>query len=155
MVQLHSSHDSKGPYPSTSRRIAITGGRDTDRALVSEALLAIGLCPEDTLLHGACRGADLLAASIASSMGVPTEPFPADWARYGRAAGPIRNEQMLRTGVGILVAFPGGTGTANCVQMAQRLGITVLFATDLAHSSTPHGRHNDHGRDHWHERRSR
>ena len=57
------------------------------------------------------------------------EVFKADWKRYGnKSAGPIRNREMLtvRFGVDILVAFPGGKGTADCVRQARELGIRVL-----------------------------
>lgn len=56
------------------------------------------------------------------------EVFNADWERHGKSAGPIRNREMLtvRFGVDILVAFPGGKGTADCVAQARALGIKVL-----------------------------
>ena len=58
--------------------------------------------------------------------------FPADWIRHGRAAGPIRNEQMLREGCpDLVVAFhddPGlGRGTADMVRRALAAGVPVRF----------------------------
>lgn len=50
------------------------------------------------LIEGEAPGADQLAANWALSRGVPLQPFPANWAKHGRSAGPIRNEQMLREG---------------------------------------------------------
>lgn len=45
----------------------------------------------------------------------------ADWTRYGRAAGPIRNAVMFAAArPDIVVAFPGGTGTANMVSIARK-----------------------------------
>ena len=52
--------------------------------------------------------------------GVVVEEFKADWDKFGRAAGPIRNAQMLREGKpDLVVAFPGGRGTANMVAQAK------------------------------------
>ena len=51
-----------------------------------------------TLIHGAARGADTIAADVARSLGWEVIPYPADWRRFGRAAGPRRNAEMLRTG---------------------------------------------------------
>jgi len=50
------------------------------------------------VIHGAALGADKLAGTCALALGASGEPFPADWDRYGRSAGPRRNEQMLREG---------------------------------------------------------
>ncbi len=79
------------------------------------------------LRHGAARGADSLAERWAESRGLPFEPCPADWDTYGRAAGPIRNREMLKDGaVSLVVAFPGGRGTADMVKAARERGIKAL-----------------------------
>lgn len=80
----------------------------------------------DLLIHGDCRGVDRLAAAWAQRAGIPTLAFPADWRRHGRAAGPIRNQRMLVEGrPDLVVAFPGGPGTLNMVQLARRSGVPV------------------------------
>ena len=66
--------------------------------------------PRDlTIVHGACpTGADLHAdkwASGMSFMGVKTEIYPAAWEQYGRAAGPIRNQRMVDTGLDRALVF--------------------------------------------------
>ncbi len=77
----------------------------------------------------AARGADLLAAAWARSRGIPARPFPADWNRDGKAAGFLRNVRMLREGrPDLVVAFPGGKGTAHMVGLARRAGVAVLEA---------------------------
>ena len=48
------------------------------------------------ICEGECRGADTIAREEAERMGIPVRPFPADWRRYGKRAGPIRNRQMLK-----------------------------------------------------------
>lgn len=113
------------------RRIAVTGGRDfADVDMVRKALWHVSFSSDDTLVHGACRGADTLAAEVASRIGTQ-EPHPADWKKYGRAAGPIRNREMLSSGIDMLIAFPGGAGTRNCVMIAEELGIPVVYATEI------------------------
>jgi hypothetical protein len=72
-------------------------------------------------------GADSLAAAWAMSRGIPTLAFPADWKKDGKAAGFIRNATMLRDGrPELVVAFPGGKGTAHMVNLARAAGVPVL-----------------------------
>lgn len=78
------------------------------------------------VIHGAARGADRMTDRWARLRGVPRRPYPADWTRYGNAAGPLRNQQMLDEGhpTGVL-AFPGGPGTADMVRRARAAGLPV------------------------------
>ncbi|MFM7676018.1 MAG: SLOG family protein [Synechococcus sp.] len=84
------------------------------------------------LFHGAAPGADRAIGLAAHQLGWPVRPFPAQWHRHGRAAGPLRNRRMLEhacaelaalpNGAGLLVvAFPGGRGTASLVQLTRGL----------------------------------
>lgn len=79
-----------------------------------------------SLVHGAAKGADELAGLWASSrrLGSIIE-FPANWDKHGRRAGPIRNQEMIETKPDMVVAFPGGTGTADMVKRAKQHGIPV------------------------------
>lgn len=82
-------------------RLLVCGSRDwwCSRTVWKHISL---LAPIATLLHGAARGADSLAAqAIIDGAGGPDVDvcsFPADWKRDGRAAGPIRNARMLAEG---------------------------------------------------------
>lgn len=99
------------------------------------------------LVNGGARGADRLAAvywtklmRLWCSSAVPTgakpdyyvETYRADWARYGNSAGPIRNQQMLDTGLDMLLAFPGGNGTANMIGICEGAGVPVVDGAWLA-----------------------
>lgn len=53
------------------------------------------------IFHGAARGADTIAAEEAKRMGFVPVPFPADWDRHGRAAGPIRNREMIAAAISL------------------------------------------------------
>jgi len=58
-----------------------------------------------TVIHGAARGADSIAGNVAHEFGYQVIACPADWNRFGRAAGPIRNQQMLKDHQPELVLF--------------------------------------------------
>ena len=78
------------------------------------------------ICHGGARGADILAGGWAAERGVPCTVFPADWGRYGRGAGPIRNKQMLdEFKPNMVIAFPGGAGTQNMIRLARKAGVIV------------------------------
>lgn len=106
--------------------IAVTGGRDYDdfahisRVLSEErpTVVVQGECPNG--------GADFLAKLWCRENGVPCIGMEAMWHRYGRSAGPIRNGWMLDLlPIYKLIAFPGGTGTANAVEQAHKREILV------------------------------
>lgn len=104
---------------------AICGGRDfTDQDMFDAAMSQItGMfgCPSK-IVHGDCpTGVDAMADAWAKKMAIDVEARPADWSKHGKAAGPIRNEEIL---VDFrpkrLVSFPGGRGTADMVARAKR-----------------------------------
>jgi hypothetical protein len=111
-------------------RVIVCGGRDfDDRARVFEALDAIHAArPITRVVHGAARGADALAGEWADAHDIAVEAAPADWKRYGRGAGPKRNQEMADAGADLCVAFPGGTGTADMCRRAAATGIKVVQA---------------------------
>lgn len=109
-------------------RVLVCGGRDfADRDLLFHTLGAIhAATPFTALIHGAAKGADRLAGEWAESASVPIAAFPADWKRYRAGAGPKRNARMLVEGKPeLVVAFPGGSGTADMIAQAEAAGVTV------------------------------
>lgn len=83
------------------------------------------------LIHGDARGADRIADEWAKEALVEIEKYPADWKKHGKAAGPIRNRQMLKKGrPDYVIAFPGGKGTADMVDIAKKAGVEVLVIED-------------------------
>jgi len=109
-------------------RICFTGGRNYDGlalvGFVIDLLSSVGRDVEISV--GDCpTGLDRTIRELAKKHCV----WSADWDRYGKAAGPIRNRQMLEGGgtiADLLIAFPGGAGTEDCVEQAIKLGIQVL-----------------------------
>lgn len=81
----------------------------------------------DLVIHGGASGADFLADQWAVDNEIPRSIFKADWSRHGRSAGPIRNlEMLLATTPDLVIAFPGGKGTANMVAIAKRHGFSAM-----------------------------
>lgn len=103
---------------------AVTGGRNevAPRSLLIDLFEDFGVVQ---LRHGGCRGVDADAEAVATGLGLDVFEFPADWEKHGKAAGPIRNAEMLK-GADMLLAFNGGRGTKNCVQTAQKMGVPVV-----------------------------
>lgn len=114
-------------------RILVCGGRDfTDRDAVALALK--NFKPERAtevgwhiIIHGGCpTGADKLADEWADTFGVRKRVYLADWQKHGKAAGPLRNARMLAEGKpDLVIAFPGGRGTADMVRKAEAAGVPV------------------------------
>ena len=78
------------------------------------------------VIHGGARGADQLAGAWAKERQVSYKTYPAQWDRYGKSAGFRRNEQMLNEGnPDLIIAFPGGNGTAHMMRIARQRGYEV------------------------------
>lgn len=108
--------------------ILVCGGRDYDNRKQLFRILDVAHTanPIVLLVHGDAPGADTLAQKWADDRGVCCKVYPADWKKHGRAAGPIRNQQMLESEkVHLVIAFPGGRGTADMVKRAEDRGIPV------------------------------
>jgi hypothetical protein len=113
-------------------RVLVCGGRDyRDLETLKETLAGLRQEHPDMVVicgynpHDArYQGADQLAYLWAKANRVPVFPFPAFWEKYGRPAGPLRNRQMMDDGrPQLVVAFPGGDGTANMVAIARAQGV--------------------------------
>ena len=114
-------------------RVLICGSRhytDSDtirRALAKELTDLDPMLEEDiTVMHGDCSGADRLAADVLKDSIYTVEAHPADWQAHGKAAGPIRNRQMLDMKPVLVIAFGTGRGTRDTVNEAHRRLIPVV-----------------------------
>ena len=108
-------------------KVIVAGGRDfterpEDRAKLGAALLGLGATE---VVCGMARGADMFGYSVAKEMGLPIAEFPAEWDRFGRRAGMVRNADMASY-ADALIALPGGSGTLNMIEEANRRGLPVV-----------------------------
>lgn len=122
-------------------RVLVAGGRDFEvlEFIVTRMLRLHEKFGFTEVITGGARGVDTLAHMVAEELGIPTRVFPiskADWTDLGRAAGPIRNKQMLVEGKPELVmAFPGGAGTANMVQQSLMAKVPVWKSEQIMFNS--------------------
>lgn len=112
-------------------RVLVCGGRDfDDMGLLNKELFCLTMelsASEVTIITGDAVGADWLARGWARWNDVNYKGYPADWKTHGKAAGMIRNKQMLEEGQpDFVVAFSGGAGTANMVELARKASIKVI-----------------------------
>lgn len=115
------------------RTILVCGGRDYANAENVDATLSLlhYEVPTLAIIQGGASGVDELARSWAKLLRVPCETFAADWRTHGRKAGPLRNQRMLEEGKpDVVVAFPGGRGTADMVRRAKVAGVPVIEVVD-------------------------
>lgn len=117
----------------SGERWLICGGRGfTDAAMMERVLseLVVARGTPECVIHGNARGADILGGAWARSVDIEVHEEPAtkeEWLKYGKAAGPIRNQRMLDTWKpNLVIAFPGKTGTADMVERAYEAGIEII-----------------------------
>tara|TARA_Y100000310_G_scaffold335913_1_gene419132 strand:+ start:427 stop:834 length:408 start_codon:yes stop_codon:yes gene_type:complete len=120
-------------------RVLVCGGRDYSNVERLYKVLdwvdgswesAESTGPISTIISGHARGADQLAEKYANEKNIPLEIYPAQWDVHGKSAGVIRNQEMLDEGLpDLVVAFPGGKGTAHMVKIAQKANVMMLQVT--------------------------
>jgi hypothetical protein len=112
-------------------RLLVTGGRDYRDSFSLECALSEVAAFESleslVIVHGAARGADTLAAEWAERMGYKDDPYPADWDSEGKAAGVLRNQRMLETGIDYAIVCPGGRGTRDMMERLFNAGVPFKY----------------------------
>lgn len=112
--------------------VLVCGGRGYDDR--RRLFITLDLLHENmgisTLVSGGAKGADSLAVDWAKSRLIPFKVVRAEWGRYGKRAGPLRNQQMLEMKPDLVVAFPGGRGTADMMGRALDAGLRVIDIRD-------------------------
>lgn len=116
--------------------IIIAGSRDfTDYNIIKKSLknflISKQTTDKPTIICGMARGADMLGYRLAKEFKLLLKEFPADWDRFGKSAGYIRNEQMAKyaheNGNGVLFAFWDGKskGTKWMIELAKKYNLEV------------------------------
>lgn len=127
-------------------KLLVTGSRDwADRKVIRDVLSRF---PAGTILiHGDRRGADRIAKTIGKQLGFDVRDYPADWDRFGNAAGPIRNQEMLDKEntdgdeIDICIAFhddlESSKGTKDMVARADNAGVNTRRYFSRAEQPVP------------------
>jgi len=116
------------------RRILVTGSRDWDDiSAIFDTLnhLMKKWGTNLVVVHGGAKGADTIAGQWAGVQFVQEEVHPADWEKYGKRAGFIRNAEMVNLGADICVAFikNNSRGATMCADLAEKAGIPTFRVT--------------------------
>lgn len=117
-------------------RVVVFGGRDfINEKLAFKALDILHDKYHFTcVIDGAARGADTLGYRWAKKRGIASERYAAEWHKFGKAAGAIRNVRMIKEGKPELgVAFPGGRGTDHMKKELKKANIPVSVVVPLAY----------------------
>lgn len=106
-------------------RVAIVGSRDYPNLEHVDAY--VESLPTDTVVvSGGARGVDTRAAARARERGLCVEEYLADWERFGRAAGMIRNKKVLDVCERVVAFWDGSSrGTAHTIREAIKRGLRV------------------------------
>lgn len=114
-------------------RVIVCGGRKYhDQALAFVYLdVAHKVKPFSCLAQGGAHGADQIARLWTYERGIPLVTYHAMWDSHGKGAGPRRNAFMLEDfRPDLVIAFPGGAGTKNMVELARKAGVEVEEVTE-------------------------
>lgn len=120
-------------------RVLFTGSRNWEGRIAEQRIwfilgrledLSVALGSQLVIVHGGCpTGADAIVDRWARRRDYEPEVYPADWAKYGKAAGPIRNEEMVNSRPDMCIGFlrSESRGTVNCLEIAVAVGIPTFM----------------------------
>lgn len=104
-------------------KVAIIGSRTFDNYQYLSFFLDVfrNQYPIDLIISGGAKGADSLAEKYAKEHNIKTLIFPADWDKYGKRAGYIRNEDIIKN-CDLVIAFWDMTsiGTKHSLDLAKK-----------------------------------
>jgi len=110
-------------------RVIVAGGRDFfNYELLESKLNRIlqNITDEIVIVCGMARGADTLGERYAKANGIRVEYYPADWNKYGKSAGYIRNEQMAKNADALIAFWDGKSkGTKNMIDLAEKYRLNI------------------------------
>ena len=104
------------------------GGRQVmDYNIFNQAIDKVKEFSPSFIIQGGAKGGDEVGKETALVLDIPQQQFDADWDTHGKAAGFIRNQRMLDEGKpDLVIAFPGGNGTADMVRKSRKAGVKVV-----------------------------
>jgi hypothetical protein len=109
-------------------RVIIAGSRTLSDPMEVFKAVHEAQFPITVILTGGCQGVDKMVEDLAKGGGVPCEVYPADWKQYGKAAGPIRNGEMVAKAEALIAVRDLGSesfGTLDIIHQARTAGLPV------------------------------
>lgn len=80
------------------------------------------------VISGRAKGVDTYGERYSFENKITLKTFPADWKKYGKAAGPIRNGQMAEYGEALIAIWDGESrGTQDMVRQATKKGLKIFL----------------------------
>ncbi|MEO5341621.1 MAG: DUF2493 domain-containing protein [Magnetococcus sp. MYC-9] len=110
-------------------RVIVAGSRGvSSMGAVARAIESSGF-PVSCVVSGCAPGVDRLGEQWAVAHGLPVARFPADWSRFGRSAGVLRNVAMAQSAAALVAVWDGRSrGTAHMIQSARSAGLAVYVS---------------------------
>jgi len=107
-------------------KVITAGSRDiTDYDTIVNAVCNSHFSPITEIVSGCAKGVDAAGEQIADNSDTPLKKFPADWKKYGRSAGPIRNKHMAEYADAAIVIHNGSRGSLNMIETMKKLNKPV------------------------------
>lgn len=109
------------------KKVIVAGGRDFVDQVRCDQVLKCSFPNEDIIVISGCaNGADRCGESTAEYYGWDVIKFPAEWDKYGNAAGHLRNKEMAENGTHLIAFWDGESrGTLNMIETATNLDLVV------------------------------
>jgi hypothetical protein len=125
--------------PRKKRKVLCCGDREwTNRRVIRRVLQSMQKRGVTEVVEGECRGADILSRLVAEELGLAVHRHPAKWTLHGKAAGPIRNQEMLDehgNHLWVVIAFHNrlhmSAGTMDMLERAMKAGIPIMLITNI------------------------
>lgn len=110
------------------KNVIIAGSRNFDNFIFLMNCIDFLLeeSEEVTIISGGARGADNLGEQYASMRGIEVMRMPAEWDKYGRSAGYIRNEEMAKVATHCVIFWDGvSRGSKHMMDLATKYKLTT------------------------------
>lgn len=107
-------------------KVIIAGSRDIHLMRYVEDAIQMSGFTISEVVDGCADGVDLLGEAWAIDNGIPIKKFPANWGKFGKAAGPIRNREMAEYADALIAVWDGKSkGTQDMIRKAQKRGLKI------------------------------
>lgn len=110
-------------------KVIVAGSRDITDIKIVELVIQNSGFKIDELVCGMARGVDSIGYLLCKKKGIPIKEFPADWNRYGKSAGFVRNEEMAQYATHLIaISKDRSPGTENMINLANRYNLKVFVS---------------------------